>query len=175
MIIRFPPGMTADRSSDFSLQGLMSNVNAYAEEWSSIVTAGTNVLLTPAQVKTKNIRLTAGASGSFTITLPPTSKIIDVLGPTIPLDGSYWFPFYISNIGVGQTGTLTAGDGDTTIDSVNAAVADSDANKWMVNVVAPVAPGTKMTLNFHSVFSVCCGGGTAWDAPVLSATFSDPG
>jgi hypothetical protein len=184
MIVSPIPGMTPARASEHTLQGLISNLNGYAEQWTSIVTAGTNVALTPAQVLAKNIVLTAGASGAFTITLPPTSKIIDLLGPTLPYDGSYWFPFYVRNQGVGQTGTLTAGDADTIIDPINNTLPDGHVTKWMVNVVAAAdgKPTTPMTLNFHFVFTANVGGGgisggdlpqiTLWASP--TTLYGDP-
>jgi hypothetical protein len=154
MIIRFPPGMTADRSSDFTVQGLMSNMNAYAEEWTTVATSGTNVTLTVAQFVAKNIILTVGASNNFTVTLPPTSKIIDALGPTLPPEGNFYFPLYISNIGTGFVGTLTAGDSSTTIDVASVGVPDSGVNKWMVQLSTP----TTLAISFVGSFAATGGG-----------------
>ena len=111
----FPAGMVADRAADFGLLALLSNANAYCGHLENIATAGTNSLLTAAQCRRAVIRLTTGASGGFTVTLPSTIAIIAALGPTIVTDGSYGQLFSILNDNVGQTGTLTAGDASTTI------------------------------------------------------------
>lgn len=128
----FPPGMRASGPATFSLEALHSNSNAYAEEVLTIASAGTDVPLTPQQVLKKNILITAGASGTFTITLPPTSKIIDALGPTMPRDGSFYFPFYVSN-STSFAGLLTAGDAATQIQN-GASITSGTAAKWMVNL-----------------------------------------
>jgi hypothetical protein len=142
-----PPGEVADKSALFGLTALMSNMNALAEGLSTIVTAGTNTLLTTAQLLSKNIVLTSGASGGFTITLPATSAIISALGPTIPTDGTFYFPLYISNQGVGQTGTLTAGDSSTTVSATENTIATNVSGKWMVQVA------TATTLTITRVFA----------------------
>ncbi len=134
VIAPVPAGMTPDKSADFGYFALLSNLNAYAEGLSTIVTAGTNSTLTTAQLLSKNIVLTSGASGGFTITLPTTAAIISALGPTVPTDGSFYFPLYISNQGVGQTGTLTAGDASTTVSSTENSLATNVSGKWMVQV-----------------------------------------
>ena len=59
------------------------------------------------------------------MTLPSTKAIISALGPTIATDGSYGQPFSILNDGVGQTGTLTAGDASTTITGTATALTDT--------------------------------------------------
>jgi hypothetical protein len=146
-IAKIPAGVTADPAALFGLLALMSNVNAYAEGLSTIVTAGTNSTLTTAQLLSKNIVLTSGASGGFTITLPATSAIISALGPTIPTDGTFYFPLYISNQGVGQTGTLTAGDSSTTVSATEATLATNVSGKWMVQVA------TATTLVITRVFA----------------------
>ncbi len=129
-----PGGLTPSHSADYGLTALVSNVNAYAEGLSLITTAGTDVPLTAAQVLSKNIVLASGASGGFTITLPATAKIFSAMGPTIPVDGSFYFPLYITNQGVGQTGTLTAGDASTTVSATEATLATNVSGKWMVQI-----------------------------------------
>lgn len=169
-IVRFPPGMTADPSSDFSLQGLMSNVNAYAEEWVSIVTSGTDVPLTTSEVKSKNIILTAGASADFTVTLPPTTQIIDALGPTLPKEGNFYFPLYIVNQGTTFNGTLTAGDSNTTIDPVSQPIADNAINKWMVQYIWP----SNLVVHFVSSAGIGVGGGVTEVDGVAPITTLNP-
>jgi hypothetical protein len=134
VIQAMPAGVTPDKAADFSYFALLANINAYAEGLATIVTAGTNTLLTTAQLLAKNIVLTSGASGAFTITLPATSAIISALGATIPTDGTFYFPLYISNQGVGQTGTLTAGDSSTTVSATENSLATNVSGKWMVQV-----------------------------------------
>jgi hypothetical protein len=129
-----PGGLTPDRTADYGHFALVSNINAYAEGLAVIVTAGTNSTLTTAQFLAKNIVLTSGASGGFTLTLPATSAILSAMGPTLPLDGSFYFPLYICNQGVGQTMTLTAGDANTTISATENTLATNISGKWMVQV-----------------------------------------
>jgi len=168
-LIPIPPGMTADQGSEFSLQGLMQNANAYAEASLTIATSGTNITLTPAQVLAKNLVLSPGASGPFTVTLPATSKIIDALGRTMPRDGSFYFPLYIWNLGTGQTATLTAGDASTTI-SGDATVADSTGAKWMFRLATP------KTLSVLRVFSSGGSGAAGNPAPPnTSVQFNNSG
>jgi len=147
VIAPMPGGITADGIADYGYFALLSNLNAYAEGLSTIVTAGTNSTLTTAQLLSKNIVLTSGASGGFTITLPATAAIISALGPTVPTDGSFYFPLYISNQGVGQTGTLTAGDSSTTVSATENTLATNVSGKWMVQVA------TKTTLVITRVFA----------------------
>jgi hypothetical protein len=133
VLFPFPSGMTPDPAANFGLEGLHNAANVYSEGLSTIVTAGTNSTLTIAQLLSKNIVLTAGASGGFTLTLPATKAIFGALGP-VPTDGTFFFPLYISNQGVGQTMTLTAGDASTTVSSTENTLATTIAGKWMVQV-----------------------------------------
>lgn len=110
-----PSGVTADKSALFSLIALMANVNAYAQTRADVTTAGTDSTLTAAQAIAGSLFLASGASGGFTITLPTTKALITAFGPTIPVDGTFSKLITITNVGVGQTGTLTAGDASTTI------------------------------------------------------------
>ncbi len=168
MIVPFPPGMTPAGAPEFSLLGLMSNMNAYAESFISVTTAGTNTTLTAAQLLAKNIVLTAGASGGFTLTLPATSKVIDLLGPTLPRDGSFWFPLYVSNE-TALAATLTAADSGSTFVGGAAILADS-AVKWMVHVVAPTTSQGPFTLVFNRVPIGGAGGaGSVTDVSVVTA------
>ena len=134
-ILPNPGGLTPDSAANYGTAAIISNINAYAEALATIVTAGTNSTLTVAQFLAKNIVLTAGASGGFTLTLPGTAAIIAALGPTIPYDGSFWFPLYVCNQGVGQTMTLTAGDSSTTVSATGNTLATNISGKWMVQVV----------------------------------------
>lgn len=115
IIAPFPPGVVADNSALFGLLGMWANLNNYAESIVAVTTAGTNTTLTPAQLLAGVTKLNAGASGGFTITLPSTSAIIAALGPTIPTNGTYAERVSIENNNVAQTGTVTAGDANTTL------------------------------------------------------------
>ena len=114
-IFSIPAGLTADKTGAGGLYGLMANVNNYSIAKSAVTTAGTNTTLTAAQLLNGLVVLAAGASGGFTITLPSTAAIIGGLGPTIPTDGTYAEEIRIKNDGVGQIGTVTAGDASTTL------------------------------------------------------------
>jgi hypothetical protein len=114
MLQKLPAGIIPDAAADFSWFGLQSNANAYCGQLTSAATSGTAYAL-PTTILPGVLRLTSGASGGFTITLPTTQQIISALGPTIPTDGSYGQPFSIVNDGIGQTGTVTAGDASTTL------------------------------------------------------------
>jgi len=131
VLARMPAGMVADQSAQFGLIALMSNADAYCGRLETIVSAGTNVALTALQCRRRIIRLTSGASGGFTITLPSTKSIIAALGPTIIKDGTYGQPFSILNDGVGQTGTLTAGDASTVITGTATVLTDTRRDFFM--------------------------------------------
>jgi hypothetical protein len=120
VIFPMPAGMTPDKSAAFGLAGLISNVNNYSEALPpgfGLVTAGTNITLTAAQALVGITRLTAGASGGFTVTLPSTASMLSLMGAgnAVPTDGTYAEPISIMNDNIGQIGTLTAGDASTTL------------------------------------------------------------
>lgn len=135
VISPLPAGIVADKSAGFGIFGLISNLNNYSEAISAITTAGTNTTLTAAQLLIGVTKLNAGASGGFTITLPSTVAIIAALGPTIPMDGTYAEPVSILNNGVGQTGTVTAGDASTTLTGTMT-VATNTRRVFMLTVLA---------------------------------------
>lgn len=114
-LARMPAGMVPDSASMFGLQALLSNANSYCGHLDNIVSSGTDVPLTVSHTRRAVLRITSGASGGFTITLPATKSLIANLGQTIITDGTYGQRFSILNDGVGQTGTLTAGDASTTV------------------------------------------------------------
>lgn len=115
VIFPVPSGITADKSSYGGLYGFMQNANLLADGVTAITTAGTNTTLTGAQLLVGVTKLNAGASGGFTITLPTTAAIIAAMGNTIATDGTFSVLISIENNAVGQTGTVTAGDGSTTL------------------------------------------------------------
>lgn len=134
-IYEIPRGVVPDNSALFGVLGGLNNANAYCGHLEVIVTAGTNSLLTATQCRRSVLRLTSGASGGFTITLPATTAIIAALGATIPVANNYGQYLTIINDGVGQTGTLTAGDASTTITGT-ATIATNTVRDFFVMVTA---------------------------------------
>lgn len=128
-------GITPDNAALFGVIGGMNNANAYCGHLEQITTAGTNTTLTGKQCRRRVLYLNSGASGGFTITLPSTAAILSALGPTIFYDNTYGQPFVIVNNGVGQTGTLTAGDASTTITGT-ATIATNTARTFFLMVTA---------------------------------------
>ena len=115
-IARIPAGITPDAQANLGVVGLMANVNNYCEGISPVTTAaGATTTLTAAQILAGMTVLAAGAAGAFNLQLPSTALLLANLGPTIPMDGTYAEPIHIVNNGVGQTGTIVAGDGSTTL------------------------------------------------------------
>lgn len=136
VIFPIPSGITPDKSSYGGLYGFMQNVNIYADGISIVTTAGTNSTLTAAQVLVGVTKLNAGASGGFTITLPSTAAILNAMGNTIATDGTFSVVISMMNNGVGQTGTLTAGDGSTTLTGTMT-VATNTRRMFMLTVTGP--------------------------------------
>lgn len=136
VILALPGGITADAAGAWGYFAMLANVNAYAQRIFTIVTAGTNSTLTAAQAIAGSLRLTAGASGGYTITLPSTVAILAALGPTIPTDGSFTKVINILNDNVGQTGTLTVGDASTTITGT-ATIATNTRRQFTLTVTSP--------------------------------------
>jgi len=130
------PGIIADASAENGLFMLANNANKYCGHLENITTAGTDTTLTAVQVRRAILRLTSGASGGYTITLPSTKAIIAELGPTIELNNTYGQWFSILNDGVGQTGTLTAGDASTTITGT-ATILTNTRRDFFIMVTAP--------------------------------------
>lgn len=128
-----PAGIVPDKVGAWGLFGLMANSNQYAQTLSSVATAGTNVTLTSAQLSGVT-QLNTGASAGFTITLPSSAAIIAGLPSTIPLDGSYSEPIRFVNNNIGQTGTLTAGDGGSAIIGT-ATIATNTARDFLMQVL----------------------------------------
>lgn len=135
-LARMPTSMVPDASAEFGLIALLSNANAYCGHLENIVTAGTATVLTAVQMRRRLLRLTAGASGGFTITTPTAAQIISILGATILTDGLYGQPISILNDNVGQTGTLTAGDANVTITGT-ATIATNTRRDFFMMLTAP--------------------------------------
>lgn len=114
-IWKLPLGITADNVGAWGHFGLAQNVNTYAESLSSVAPGNTNVNLTAAQLLSGIVQLNSGPNAQFTITLPATSAIISGLPNTIALDGTFSMPIKFVNNLTGQTGIITAGDGQTAL------------------------------------------------------------
>ena len=135
-IFKLPAGITPDATGAFGTFGALSNANNYSETYTRVTTAGTNSTLTGAQALSGGLFLQAGASGAFTITFPSTVTLLATLGPTIPTDGTYSEPLWITNNNVGQTGTVTAGDSSTTLTGTMT-IATNTTRKFIMNVTGP--------------------------------------
>src|SRR5574337_918426 len=132
MLQKLPAGIVPDASADFAWFAFQSNANSYCGQLTTGATSGTAYTVANAALP-RVLRLTSGASGGFTITLPTTAQIISAMGPTIPTDGTYGQLFAVLNDGVGQTGTLTAGDASTTITGT-ATIATNTRRDFFVTV-----------------------------------------
>lgn len=137
-IARIPAGIVPDNSAAEGLLGLMSNVNNYSETYTAVAGNGTTKCdLTAAQALSGALFITTGSiTGGFAINLPSTASILAALGPTIPTDGTYSEPLFITNSGTGQTGTLTIGDASTTL-SGTMTIANNTTRKFLLNVTGP--------------------------------------
>lgn len=146
-----PPGIVADNAANFGLFALMNNANAASENLSTLLTA-VPTPLTAAQVAKGVFRLTAGAGGGFILQLPTTVALLAALGPTIPIDGTFSKRVSFVNDGVGQTGTLTAGDASTTVTGT-ATIATNTEREFLLTVNAPAAAGAQPTITFQNLGS----------------------
>src|SRR5262249_356727 len=125
------------------LQAFMSNANAYSQQMASYATAA-NVAILAADVVDGIIQLNAGAGAGYTATLPATDQILGALGASVPQDASFTKITRIVNKNSGQTATLTAGDGKTSITGT-ATVATNTVRDFAMRV----GPGS--TLNFTNL------------------------
>lgn len=135
IIFPVPAGMTPDKTGALGLIGFMSNANANALSLTSTATAGTDLTLTASAIVTGGvIRMNTGASGAFTITLPATARMLSLLGPSVPTDGSFQMPVVFMNNGVAQTGTVTAADAGTNVIGT-ATIATDTTRQFMLRVI----------------------------------------
>jgi hypothetical protein len=141
VIFPIPGGIVADKVGMWGLMGLMSQVNNYAESLTASISTATAPTLTTAQLLAGFTQLGTGAGGGYNVTLPSTSSIIAALGPACPTDGSFSMPVHIMNNNSGQTATLVAGDGSTTITGTGT-IATNITRKYILNV----ASATTITL-----------------------------
>ena len=137
-LVKIPAGITPDNSANWGLHALQSNVNNYSETYTTVAgSATTACALTAAQALSGGLFITTGSiTGAFTINLPSTVSLLASLGPTIPTDGSYSEPMWITNSGTGQTGTITIGDSSTTL-SGTMTIANNTTRKLLLTVTGP--------------------------------------
>jgi hypothetical protein len=135
IIFPIPKGIVPDPVGANGLFGLMKGANNYALSMCSTTTGASDVALTAEQVVKGAIQLNTGATGAFTITLPTTAQILGELSECVKQDGTFTKIIHIINNGVGQTGTLTAGDGATSI-SGTATIANDVCRQYAMRVLA---------------------------------------
>lgn len=126
------------------LPAFMNNANAYSLQAASYATTGNAVSIAAGDVVDGLIMLNAGATGGYAATLPSTDSILAALGASVPQDGSFTKIVVLMNNGSGQTATLTAGDGKTTIVGT-ATVANNVSRHYAMRV------GLGSTLMFQNI------------------------
>ena len=119
VVFAIPAGQQGiDSAGSNGLIGLMHNINAAMPTLSSVASAGTSITLiaqsadvapSAGNALSGFVQINAGATGALTVNMPTTPAIMGVMGPSIPIDGSYSELMHIVN-NSGQTATLTAGD-----------------------------------------------------------------
>lgn len=162
MPILNPPGqLRPDPSDPYGLLALVSNVNNYSVNLVNVTQSGINVTLTGPQTFAGVVRLTGTAANNFTVTLPPTARLIDALGPTIAKDGSYAVPISIQNEDPTFTCTLTPGDSLTTVNGTAQVVAGT-RRIWLLTVGTPYDPTVVSIQNIgtFSTTAITVGGGS---------------
>jgi len=133
IILAQPGQLRPDTSNTYGLDALVSNVNTYAVDLANLTQSGTNITLTGAQAIAGVVRLIGTAANNFTVTLPPTARLIDALGPTIAKDGSFAVEISIQNEDPTFTATLVVGDASTTINGT-ATVEPGTRRIWLLTV-----------------------------------------
>jgi hypothetical protein len=127
-----------DKAAMFGFFAIVHALDQYVHTLERVTTAGTNSTLTFTQLVHGAIILAAGASGPFTITLPSTTSILNQLGVPrglVASDGTFSKEFFIKNDGVGQTGTVTAGDASTTLTGTMT-VATNTTRRFLLTITA---------------------------------------
>lgn len=136
IIQTYPRDMTADNQALFGLMGFWKQANNYAERGAAVTTAGTDTAISADNILRGVIVLASGASGGFTITLPTTALILAAFGPTLDTKGGFAKVLRIKNNGVGQTGTVTAGDASTTLTGTMT-IATNTTRTFLMTVTGP--------------------------------------
>lgn len=114
-----PTIVSALNVGPYGLAAMVLGANNFAGSRTDVTTAGTNTALSVADFRGGWIFLNPGASGAYTITLPATADILALMLPlsTDLVGGAVSFTkvMMLSNNVSGFTGTITAGDGSTTL------------------------------------------------------------
>ena len=161
VILPQPGQLRPDSSNSYGLDALVSNVNTYAVNLDNLSQSGLDITLTGQQAIVGVVRLIGAASNNFTVTLPPTARLIDALGPTIPKDGSFAVEISIQNEDPTYTATLTAGDASTTINGTTI-IAAGTRRIWLLTVGTPYDSTVASIQNIgtFSTSSTIAGSGT---------------
>lgn len=143
IIFGIPAGQQGvDPTGANGLIGLMSNVNNYSENLSSVASSGTSMTLIALSANVPNqagnvlsgfVMLNPGATGALNVNLPSTAAMIAALGASIPQDGTYSEPIHVMN-NSGQTATLVAADSMTSLLG-SAVIAVGNVRKMMLRVL----------------------------------------
>lgn len=143
IIFGIPAGQTPDKTGADGLIGFMAATNSYAASMASYTTAA-SVSISGDDIRKGVIQLNAGAGGAFVIQLPSSEAILTALrGNVIPLDGTFSKPIIFVNNSVGQTGTVTAGDGNTAVVGT-ATVATATSRLMMLRVLGSTVTVTNV-------------------------------
>ena len=137
-IVVIPGGITPDNAGAWGLFGFMQNANSYALAPVPTIAGATtvNLVVTTAALLAGTLIMTVGnITGGFTITLPTTAQILAALGNTIPTNGQFSKRMSFLNSGIGQTGTLTAGDASTTVTGT-ATIATATGRDYILTVTS---------------------------------------
>jgi len=109
--------------------------------------SGNNQALTAAEVLQGVIFLDVTNGAGFTLTLPSTNSLLSAFSNVLVKDGTFAKEVTVVNNNIGQTGTLTAGDGSTTITGT-ATIATNTTRRFLMTVTS----GT--TINFRNMGSL---------------------
>jgi hypothetical protein len=138
-IVQIPQGMAPDSTGALGLIGFMQNVNSALLSTPPTIAgaATTNLIVTTDALLAGTLIMTVGSiTGGFTITLPSTVSIIAAFGGatpggTLPLGWSKRMSFL--NSGIGQIGTVTAGDASTTVTGT-ATIATATGRDYIISL-----------------------------------------
>lgn len=169
-ILPQPGQLRPDSSNSYGLDALVSNLNNYSKNLLNLTQTGTNITLTGDQVIAGVVQLVGTASADFTVTLPPTPRIIDALGPTIAKNGSYGVEISVQNEDPTYVATLTVNDSLTTIHGT-ATVDPGTRRIWLLTVGTPYDP-TVVSIQDIGTFSIA--GGAPGTGTVTSVGLTMP-
>jgi hypothetical protein len=165
-ILYQPGGIQPDVSGADALMALVSNNNNYAVHLSDITLSGVNVTLNGVQATAGVTRLLGSAGGAITVTLPITDRLVDALGPTVPIDGSFAVPISVQNEDPVNTATLVAGDANTTLNGTMT-VQPGTRRIWLLTLIDK----THISIQNIGTFAVTSAAGLYVIACTFNGTF----